>query len=68
MLTGSGFRDTSPQAESLPSASKRQVKPHKPPDWLDVVRGRGIEAVMSAYLDVLEDRVDPGAAHVLSLR
>jgi len=36
--------------------------------WLDVVRGRGIEPVMSAYLDVLEGRVDPGAAHVLSLR
>jgi hypothetical protein len=35
--------------------------------WLDVVRGQGFEAVQSAYLDVLEGRVDPKAAHVLSL-
>jgi hypothetical protein len=35
--------------------------------WLDVVRGRGFEAVQSAYLDVLEGRVDPKTAHVLSL-
>jgi hypothetical protein len=36
--------------------------------WLDVVRGRGFEAVQSAYLDVLEGRVDPKTAHVLSLQ
>ncbi len=36
--------------------------------WLDVVRGTGFEAVQSAYLDVLEGRVDPKTAHVLSLR
>jgi hypothetical protein len=36
--------------------------------WLDVVRGQGFEAVQSAYLDVLEGRVDPKAAHVLSLQ
>jgi hypothetical protein len=36
--------------------------------WLDVVRGQGFEAVRSAYLDVLEGRVDPKTAHVLSLR
>jgi hypothetical protein len=35
--------------------------------WLDVVRGKGFEAVQSAYLDVLEGRVDPRTAHVLSL-
>lgn len=35
--------------------------------WLDVVRGQGFEAVQSAYLDVLEGRVDPKTAHVLSL-
>ena len=35
--------------------------------WLDVVRGQGFEAVQSAYLDVLEGRVDPNTAHVLSL-
>ena len=35
--------------------------------WLDVVRGEGFEAVQSAYLDVLEGRVDPKTAHVLSL-
>jgi hypothetical protein len=36
--------------------------------WLDVVRGQGFEAVQSAYLDVLEGRVDPKTAHVLSLQ
>lgn len=35
--------------------------------WLEVVHGRGFEAVQSAYLDVLEGRVDPRTAHVLSL-
>jgi hypothetical protein len=35
--------------------------------WLDVIRGQGFEAVQSAYLDVLEGRVDPTRAHVLSL-
>ena len=35
--------------------------------WLDVLRGQGFEAVRSAYLDVLEGRVDPKTAHVLSL-
>ena len=36
--------------------------------WLDVVRGQGFEAVQSAYLDVLEGRVDPKTAHVLSFQ
>jgi hypothetical protein len=35
--------------------------------WLDVLRGKGFDAVQSAYLDVLEGRVDPKTAHVLSL-
>ncbi len=35
--------------------------------WLDVVRGQGFDAVQSAYLDVLEGRVDPKTAHILSL-
>ena len=35
--------------------------------WLEVVPGTGFEAVESAYLDVLEGRVDPKRAHVLSL-
>jgi hypothetical protein len=35
--------------------------------WLRVVHGRGFDAVQSAYLDVLEGRVDPQSAHVLSL-
>jgi hypothetical protein len=35
--------------------------------WLDVVRGQGFEAVRSAYLEVLEGRVDPKTAHVISL-
>ena len=29
--------------------------------------GGGAEAVQSAYLDVLEGRIDPAQAHVLSL-
>lgn len=36
-------------------------------DWLQIISGRGFEAVQSAYLDVLEGRVDPKSAHVLSL-
>jgi Protein of unknown function (DUF2855) len=35
--------------------------------WLEVIRGRGFDAVQGAYLDVLEGRVDPKSAHVLSL-
>jgi hypothetical protein len=35
--------------------------------WLGSIRGRGFEAVQSAYLQVLEGRVDPRTAHVLSL-
>jgi Protein of unknown function (DUF2855) len=35
--------------------------------WLHVVRGHGFAAVQRAYLDVLEGRVDPTTAHVLSL-
>lgn len=35
--------------------------------WLDVVDDRGFEAVQRVYLDVLEGRVDPKTANVLSL-
>ncbi len=35
--------------------------------WLEVRRGEGFDAVQAAYLDVLEGRVDPRTAHVLSL-
>jgi Protein of unknown function (DUF2855) len=35
--------------------------------WLETIRGEGFEAVRDAYLDVLEGRVDPGQAHVLTL-
>jgi hypothetical protein len=35
--------------------------------WLEVLRGEGFDAVQSAYLDVLEGRVDPRTAHVVSL-
>jgi hypothetical protein len=35
--------------------------------WLEVVRGEGFDAVRSAYLDVLDGRVPPKTAHVLSL-
>jgi Protein of unknown function (DUF2855) len=35
--------------------------------WLETIDGQGFEAVKSAYLDVLESRVDPKTAHVISL-
>jgi hypothetical protein len=35
--------------------------------WLEVDRGQGFDAVQSAYLDVLEGRVDPKTAHVISV-
>jgi hypothetical protein len=35
--------------------------------WLEVIREKGFEGVQSAYLDVLEGRVDPRTAHVISL-
>jgi NADPH:quinone reductase-like Zn-dependent oxidoreductase len=35
--------------------------------WLETIPGQGFEAVQAAYLDVLEGRVEPKRAHVLSL-
>jgi hypothetical protein len=35
--------------------------------WLSLIRGEGFEAVRDAYLDVLEGRVEPKSAHLLSL-
>jgi len=35
--------------------------------WLETIRGEGFEALEAAYLDVLEGRVGPKSAHVLSL-
>jgi hypothetical protein len=35
--------------------------------WLQTIKGQGFEAVQSAYLDVLEGRVEPKNAHVLTL-
>ncbi len=35
--------------------------------WLEMIRGEGFEALQSAYLDVLEGRVEPKKAHVLSI-
>ena len=35
--------------------------------WLEVSHSQGFEAVKSAYLDVLEGRVGPKSAHVISL-
>ena len=35
--------------------------------WLEVYRGTGYEAARDAYLDVLEGRVAPSRAHVLSV-
>jgi hypothetical protein len=36
-------------------------------DWLETIRGQGFEALRDAYIDVLEGRVDPAHAHVLTL-
>jgi hypothetical protein len=35
--------------------------------WLETIDGEGFEAVQDAWLDVLEGRVDPKTAHVLTL-
>jgi hypothetical protein len=35
--------------------------------WLEPIRGQGFEALRDAYIDVLEGRVDPAHAHVLTL-
>ncbi len=35
--------------------------------WLETIRGQGFEALRDAYIDVLEGRVDPAHAHVLTL-
>ena len=34
--------------------------------WLEVIHGRGPEALQQAYLEVLDGKVDPAAGHVLS--
>jgi hypothetical protein len=36
-------------------------------EWLETIPGQGFDGLRSAYLDVLEGRVDPKHAHVLSL-
>jgi NADPH:quinone reductase-like Zn-dependent oxidoreductase len=35
--------------------------------WLEVLHGEGSDAVEGAYLDLLDGRIDPAKAHVLSL-
>jgi NADPH:quinone reductase-like Zn-dependent oxidoreductase len=35
--------------------------------WLRVIHGEGADAVRDAYLDLLDGRIDPSSAHVLSL-
>lgn len=35
--------------------------------WLEPIEGEGFDAVRDAYLEVLEGRVDPARAHVLTL-
>jgi len=35
--------------------------------WLETIRGQGFGALQDAYIDVLEGRVDPAHAHVLTL-
>lgn len=36
-------------------------------DWLETIPGQGFDALRDAYLDVLEARVEPKRAHVLTL-
>ena len=36
--------------------------------WLQVIHGRGPEALQSAYLELLDGRLDPSKAHVISLQ
>lgn len=36
--------------------------------WLTVIHGAGPEALERAYLDLLDGRIDPATAHVLTLR
>jgi len=38
------------------------------PGWLKVVHGAGGEAIEAAYLDLLDGRIDPAVAHVLTPR
>jgi hypothetical protein len=35
--------------------------------WLEVLHGQGAQALERAYLDLLDGRIDPAKAHVLSL-
>lgn len=35
--------------------------------WLEVIHGHGPDALQNAYLDLLDGRMDPATAHVLSL-
>jgi hypothetical protein len=35
--------------------------------WLEVIHGHGADALQRAYLDLLDGRIDPATAHVLSL-
>ncbi len=36
-------------------------------DWLETIHGTGFDAVRDAYLDVIEGRVEPSKAHVLTV-
>ena len=36
--------------------------------WLAVIHGEGPQALERAYLDLLDGRIDPATAHVLTLR
>ena len=35
--------------------------------WMSVIHGEGADALRDAYLDLLDGRIDPSSAHVLSL-
>jgi hypothetical protein len=38
-----------------------------PASWLETIPGQGFDGIERAYLDVIEGRVDPKTAHVISL-
>jgi hypothetical protein len=36
--------------------------------WLEVIHGAGTDALEAAYLELLDGRIDPTKAHVLTLQ
>jgi len=62
-------RTTEWDATASSAASPRPGKPYVEwaNGWLEVVPGEGRQALEHAYLDLLDGRIDPAKAHVLTL-